>query len=187
MRTKQSIFTLISMLILIFVGCGEEDLVNKELQDLDMSYLKNYEFIGSPPVATFKKSGKRVTREIIFFETEGPMAFDYEVDGCAPAPYVTVTGEGNASLIGHYSVENRGCYDGISPIFGVITAANGDEIHTYIATAEQDPVSGIWTYHYIVYGGTGRFMEAEGDIFMFGITDFVNMIWNLEGEGMITF
>jgi len=181
------------------VGVGTEGNVKGMFGE--WTYTMNY--TGGFPVNPFHESffyvtegyiaPKQMTKTIKFFEATGPIEFDYTVGGCTPYPYETVTGEGNASHIGHYTVLNTGCFDG-SLISGKITAANGDEIHTYIAYAVN--VDGIWYFHYIVNGGTGRFDCVSGYIDMYGTIDLVfegdpphpiSGTWTLEGEGVIVY
>jgi len=188
MKTKLLSITLIGLLTLIMVNCSKDTTLKSEAQqEMVESPLANYKFVGYPPSTLLRKSGKAVTRTIKFFEISGTFEFNYTVIGCAPSPYLTISGEGNASHIGHYAVEDNGCYDGESPIFGIITAANGDEIHTYVASAVQDENTGFWTYHYVVYEGTGQFDGVYGDIYLLGPIDFENWTWTMSGEGEITY
>jgi hypothetical protein len=188
MKTKLLSIALIGLLTSIMVNCSKDDTVKSEAQqEMVLSPLADYNFIGYPPATMFRKAGKAVTKTIKFFEVTGPFEFDYTVDGCAPFPYLTIYGEGNASHIGRYTVQDVGCYDGESPIFGSITAANGDEIHTYVASAVQDLDTGIWTYHYIIYEGTGQFDGVYGNIYLLGTIDFENFTWTMWGEGEITY
>ncbi len=186
MKTKLFTVALISMFTIIMVNCSKEEPIKNEVQEeMDVkSILDNYHFFGEPPTVIQEKSGKSITKTIKFFETEGLIEFSAKEE-CGSYPYATVTGSGNATHIGKYHVLNIGCYDGVSPILGFITAANGDEIHTYVASAEQDPETEIWTYHYIIYNGTGRFLNATGEVFMTGVIDTENLVWKLKGEGTI--
>ena len=179
---------MIGLLTFVIINCSKDSTIEIEAQqELVQSPLANYSFIGNKPFTDFKKSDQAVTKTIKFFEATGPFEFDFTVDGCAPYPYLTISGMGKASHIGLYTVENYGCYDGESPIIGTITAANGDEIHTYVASAVQDQNTGIWTYHYIVYEGTGQFVGIYGDIYLLGNIDFENWTWTMWGEGEITY
>lgn len=97
-----------------------------------------------------------------------------------------IVGEGEATHIGHFSVLNT--YDSDAymnpvggPWLGFITAANGDEIHTQMVGVLEGEV-----YHYIIIGGTGRFMGATGELFMSGEI-YPDLTWYLEGEGTITY
>ena len=188
MKTKLLSIALIGLFTLIMVNCSKDNTVKSEAQqEMIQSPLANYKFTGYPPGTMFRKSGKAVTKTIKFFEITGPFKFDFTVDGCAPSPYLTLNGEGNASHIGHYTVENHGCYDGESPMLGTLTAANGDEIYTYVASAVQDENTGIWNYHFVVYDGTGQFVGVYGDIYLLGTIDFENWTWTMYGEGEITY
>ena len=165
-------FSLLIGVIFLATACQKDNLVNEN----DLS------------VISHEKAGKPVTKTIKFFEVSGTFQFDYNSGVCDPGvPYATLEGDGNASHIGHYTVLNYGCYDGESVINGIITAANGDEIHTYVESAELDEDTGIWYYHYVIDGGTGRFDGASGDVDLFGTIDFVNFEWTMEGEGTITY
>lgn len=187
MKTKILNIAFISILTLTLVGCSNDGIINGDLNEQNTELkLENYVFTGLAP-ATMESNHDKATKVIKFFEAEGPFEFDYTVVGCSPAPFLTVSGSGNATHLGLYTIINQGCYDGSSLILGTITAANNDEIQTYIESAYQDVNSGIWYYHYVIYNGTGRFEGATGDINMYGTLDFVNFVWNLQGEGTITY
>ncbi|WP_242117169.1 hypothetical protein [Aestuariivivens sediminicola] len=188
MKTKLLSTALIGLLLSITVNCSHDYTMKSDVQqDVMESPLANYEFIGNPLGKTLMKSDNGVTKTIKFYDGTGPFGFDFNVGGCTPDPYLTITGNGNASHIGYYTVENYGCYDGVSPILGIITAANGDKIYTYVVSAVQNQDTGIWTYHYVVYDGTGRFTDVYGDIYMHGNIDFDNWTWIMSGEGEITY
>lgn len=186
MKTKILSTAFISILMLTLIGCSNDGIINKDLQEQNTELtLENYVFKGLSPATMVNNHA--ITKVIKFFEAEGPFEFDYTVAGCSPAPYLTVSGSGNATHLGLYKIINQGCYDGYSLILGTITAANGDEIHTYIESAYQDVITGIWYYHYVIYNGTGKFEGATGAINMYGTLDFENFVWNLQGEGTITY
>jgi hypothetical protein len=186
MKTKHLSIAFISLLMLTLVGCSKDGIINKELDEQNTELtLENYLFKGLSPAA--KVNNHAITKVIKFFEAEGPFEFDYTVLGCSPAPFLTVCGTGTATHLGLYNIINLGCYDGYSLIVGTITTANGDEIHTYIESAYQDVTTGVWYYHYVIYNGTGKFEGATGDINMYGTLDFENFVWNLQGEGTITY
>jgi hypothetical protein len=188
MKTKLSIVAFLSLIALLIVCCSNDETSNNDLQEEKVqTTVENYDFKGQPPLLWKKNKSEVTSKTIKFFEAEGPFIFDYMVDGCSPAPYLTVSGSGIASHLGLYSIINQGCYDSMSPILGTITAANGDEINTYIASAFVDEDTGLWNYHYIIYNGTGNFDGAYGDIYMVGTLDFENFIWNLKGEGTINY
>jgi len=188
MKTKLLSMALMGLLTFFMLNCSKDNAVKSEAQqEMVVPAMANYTFTGQPPKTMFRKSGEAVTKTIKFFKVTGPFEFDFNVDGCAPSPYLTLYGVGNASHIGHYTVENHGCYDGESPVFGTLTAANGDEIYSYVASAVQDPDSGVWDYHFVVYDGTGQFDGVYGDIYLLGTIDFENWTWTMFGEGEITY
>lgn len=188
MKTKILNIAFISILMLTSVGCSNDGIINKDLNEQNTELkLENYVFTGLTPAAMKSNHNKAITKVIKFFEAEGSFEFDYTVVGCSPAPFLTVSGSGNATHLGLYTIINQGCYDGSSLILGTITAANNDEIQTYIESAYQDVNSGIWYYHYVIYNGTGRFEGATGAINMYGTLDFEDFVWNLQGEGTITY
>ncbi|MBT8272147.1 MAG: hypothetical protein KJO25_08895 [Bacteroidia bacterium] len=188
MRTNVFSFALFSLFALLMAACSTDEPVSNEFLNISIEApVDNYYFMGQPPETRNEGSNEGVTKTIKFYEASGPFELDFTSELCTPAPYLSIYGYGNASHIGRYQVVNGGCYDGMSLILGVITAANGDEINTYIASAVQDMATGIWTYHYVIYAGSGRFEAAYGDIFLTGTIDFVNWVWTLKGEGTITY
>ena len=78
---------------------------------------------------------------------------------------------------------------------GIMTAANGDELHTNIPYPEDGSIwkeNGVTYYEYTIMGGTGRFEGASGTILMWGIgtpdpDDPFTGTWEMEGEGTITY
>ena len=188
MRTHVFSFALFSLFALLMVACSNDEPVSNELLNTSIEApVDNYYFTGQPPRTPTENPGSDVTKTIKFFEASGPFELDFTSELCAPAPYLSIYGYGNGSHIGRYQVVAGGCYDGMSLILGVITSANGDEINTYIASAVQDMATGIWTYHYVIYDGSGRFENAYGDIYLTGTIDFINWTWTLAGEGTITY
>ena len=96
-----------------------------------------------------------------------------------------VEGTGIASHLGKFSIENYMCLDGEKVrIRGVMTAANGDKIFTYVSAPPwvQD---GLTYYQYTIYGGSGRFQGITGEIVVYGT--FGPTSWSLSGEGYFTY
>ena len=93
-----------------------------------------------------------------------------------------VQGSGHASHLGAFTVINYLCYENPGITRGLLTAANGDQIHTMVT---GPPVDGV--YNYAILGGTGRFEEATGYIDMWGDIDLVAETFDLEGLGEITY
>ena len=188
MKIKLLSIALTGILAIILAGCTTEETIQDNMQkEIVQNIITDYHYLGETPTTTLRKNGVAVEKTIKFRKGEGTFNFDFTNNECNGAPYLTISGSGNASHIGNFNVINFGCYDGFSVILGVITAANGDEIHTYINAAYQDLETGLWHYHYVVYNGTGRFTDAFGDIYMYGTLDFENFVWSLQGEGTITY
>ena len=141
--------------------------------------------------ADFKFSKtKAVTRTIKIHRSSGHFDFLYPSTECPENIQVLIIGTGNATFLGNFDVINKYCFDGekpVGPIYGFLTAANGDEIHTQMIGATELPAPEISNFDYIILGGTGRFEDASGFIHMYGTIDRVNFIFNLEGEGKISF
>lgn len=138
------------------------------------------------------KSGKRVERTILFHRSVGTMEV-VNSDACQDYNLqMLILGEGNATFLGHYTVKNTCCLDdnmqAISPIMGELTAANGDMIYTMVMEAPWVE-DGMPHYRYTLLPElcTGRFEGATGYIVMYGVIDYGNMVWDLKGEGKITF
>ena len=113
-----------------------------------------------------------------------------ESEDCAPYLQVVIEGNGNATFLGNFNVVNTYCFDGTaptSPIRGILTAANGDQIFTIVTYAEEyDPPEESYL-HYEVEGGTGRFEGITGYIDMYGIIDRTAFTFDLYGTGEIAF
>lgn len=140
----------------------------------------------------FSKSSnaKAVTRTIKFNRSVGYFDFVFPSTDCAPFTQVLIIGKGNATFLGNFDVLNKYCFDGeqpVGPVYGFLTAANGDEIFTQMIGAVEVPAPEISVFDYVILGGTGRFDGASGTIQMYGTIDRVNFLFHLEGEGEITF
>lgn len=133
---------LLSALLIFAIGCNEDISPNEEIlqPELLLSPLTNYSFTGDlPEISTHLKSAA-VTKTIKFFEISGTIEFGF--GDCSPYINVLILGEGNATHLGRYTVLNKYCTDGVnpvSPIYGFLTAANGDEIHTQLIKSGFDP------------------------------------------------
>mgnify|MGYP001819625074 CR=1 FL=1 len=99
---------------------------------------------------------------------------------------------GIGSLIGKFSVRNLACVDMdgnfVSPLYGWITAANGDVLYTmldYVIPDMDNP--NFVTYHYNIIGGSpgGRFENASGFIEIYG--DGTANPFDFVGGGEITY
>ena len=188
---KTQILVLVSLFMLSY-GCSESNPIEENnatitlqekalLTPLTIDFSKN----------AFKSSNaKAVTRTIKFQRSSGYFDFVYPSTECSQYVQVLIVGTGNATFLGNFDVINKYCFDGVEPvgpIYGFLTAANGDEIFTQMIGATEVPAPEISNFEYLILGGTGRFEDASGYIHMYGTIDRVNFIFNLEGEGEITF
>ena len=172
---------LVLALVVFLAGCQEDDLFDNSSPSGD---LKNTGGIKS------KAPSAPVTMTIKFIKSSGTIAIVYPSDDCPDNMKFLVQGDGVASHLGRFTVENRACMslsgDFISPITGTLTASNGDQIFTMVVN-NYIGTDGLEYYEYNVLGGNGRFEGVTGNIIMYGEIDMVNMIWSLAGEGTITY
>ena len=141
---------------------------------------------------TLKK--KAVTRPFSA-HTTGTIAIVYsEENECYPNFAQTqFIGSGTGTHIGNHTSEWYVCADeqgGLHGAFyGTFTAANGDKIFF----SQPDPTvftideNGNVTGYFDIVGGTGRFENATGHIDTYGVDDFVNMTFDISGDGYITY
>ncbi|MBE9518486.1 MAG: hypothetical protein IMY68_07940, partial [Bacteroidetes bacterium] len=101
-----------------------------------------------------------------------------------------IDGIGHATHLGAFKVQNTYCldasFDPIHPIKGTLTAANGDHLFTMVIGTSIDEDLGL-IFHYMIYDGDGRFEGATGHIDMWGLIDYDNMIFDLQGLGEIIY
>lgn len=120
----------------------------------------------------------------------GGSAFDGPCAG-GEGVIVVISGEGTATHIGRSTVTFAICFDlstglPIGTATGIVTAANGDEIHVELTGAAIDPDTGEALSFYDVIGGTGRFASADGEITNRG-TSNPDGTWSSLGQGWISF
>jgi len=188
---KKQILVLASLFILSY-GCSESN----PIVESNEAYNLQEKALMTPLTMDLSKNdfkssnAKAVTRTIKFQRSSGHFDFVYPSTECSPYVQVLIVGTGNATFLGNFKVTNKYCFDGeepVGPIYGYLTAANGDEIFTQMIGATEVPAPEISNFDYIILGGTGRFEDASGFIHMYGTIDRVNFVFNLEGEGEITF
>lgn len=122
----------------------------------------------------------------IKIRTEGTMSFTPGTTDCPAALWARYVGEGHASHLGLFTIEIAYCTDGInplSPILGVQTAANGDQL--FVRGVGGDPSANSLDFSY--EGGTGRFENASGFVTLFFQFDYENLTWRNFGEGIISY
>lgn len=184
-------------------ACHEDTIVPDKTVKSDQtnvllrSYTAPADVLEGLPAEAAHENGMDVTREIIFQPTTG-IFYVTESDECGEfgASHQTIIeGEGIATHIGHYGVLNYVCIadpanpvSAVGPWMGIITAANGDEIHTILVGMEPDMDNPPYaTINYLILGGTGRFLGATGSVDMYGFINFEDGTWSLSGTGEITY
>ena len=132
---------------------------------------------------------KKVTKTLKIHESSGILLYFADppvpceiCDICEYGSMLLVQGTGHATHLGAFTVINYLCYEDPTITRGLLTAANGDQIHTMVTGL---PVNGV--YNYAILGGTGRFEGATGYIDMWGDIDIVAETFDLEGLGEITY
>lgn len=128
-----------------------------------------------------------VKKKLKIKRSTGTISFIPDSPDCDGFIKVLIEGEGIASILGKFTIELSYCSDGVNPlgpILGTQTAANGDQLFTALVGGGTDPVLGDYQ-EYIYYGGTGRFVDAAGEITLYGTVDYQNLVFNLSGEGWL--
>ena len=181
------------VLLIAAMGCDKTTSSNEEALDpeLLLSPFFGYTYTGDLPDSQGHLKSATVTKTIKFLETSG--IFEFLEGDCAPYLNVRLIGEGQSSLMGHYSVLNTFCSDGVAPVsnlYGFLTAANGDEIHTMVIeagpTVDNDKYESY--YIYTVLEGTGRFENiVSGEMVLYVNASFETLTWTCEGEGTLVF
>lgn len=190
MKTQIVLFL---VLLIAAMGCDKAASSHEEIPDpqLLFSPFFNYTFTADMPENQNNLKSATVTKTIKFWEVSG--TFEFQEGDCAPYYNARLTGEGQSSLMGHYSVLNTFCTDGVNPvsqIYGFLTAANGDEIHTMVTEAGPTVDNEKYESYYIytVLEGTGRFENiVSGEMVLYVNASFETLTWTCEGEGTLVF
>ncbi len=167
----------IAALLLVIAACNKDDASPANNSSQGENKLKN-----------------SVTRPFSS-NTAGTIAIVYSEDNdCYPDfAQVQFIGSGTGTHIGNHTSEWHVCSNpqgGLEGTFyGTFTAANGDKIYF----SQPDP--GVFTIdeygnvtgEFDITGGTGRFEDATGHINTTGVDDFVNMTFDINSEGYITY
>jgi hypothetical protein len=179
-----SIYSALVLFVLAFTGCSKDN-------DLQMQ-----NGFGEDESSSFLKNVKIKTFTIL--SSSGDMVFtvspenDCFSQGWAQA---NITGTGIATRLGNFAIESHFCVDQqglpMTSMNGSLTAANGDKILIYMEDPSVgfyfDPNDGLFHMEFVVVGGTGRFTNATGTVSNWGHVDFVNNVWDFEGQGTIIF
>jgi hypothetical protein len=173
---KRSVAIVAMLAPVSMVGCGEGPVVPGPASEgahppVNASVLPGPAAAGSPACVPFWSKGSAGSLQI--------------AGGPPPAPlFVTVSAEGRATHLGHYSSSATFVVTFTSPttaVFdgdGAFTAANGDQLDfEYSGDFFPGPVPG-GAGSYEIVGGTGRFAGATGS----GIVDSGGNETTFEGE-----
>jgi len=180
----------------LFLGCSEDTLLNDLAKSADEDTLQT-EMTQSDIYLT---KGKAVTKTIKI-RSSGTFNIVGEPDEpyMSGLPQVVISGEGNASRLGLFTVEITYCTDfaEIHIAEGFQIAANGDKLFFYSNNLENlgdvgfDEGGAYSIYHYT--HGTGRFEYVTGFIKLYGIQEYTDadQPWlcgkfTNHGEGKIT-
>ena len=134
-------------------------------------------------------SGEPVLRDFTL-RSEGEFVTLGWCDEVAGLAYSAAPGVGTMTHIGRFELQQAGCVDvatgAVTDGQGILTAANGDQIHlAYAGSAVNlDPLT--YELHYVTTGGTGRFARAggESDIVVVYTSETT---WIAEGGGWIRY
>lgn len=194
--------SLIFFLLLFFIfGCSKENVrdnitsLQNETPNEQISLAPLHNYLAAENVQVpVEKSGKLKTKTIKFHESSGIMGIIPNPGECEPYGglyQVVIEGTGHATHLGLFEVINTYCVglegNPISPIYGIMTAANGDQLFSQMTSSWIDETTGVMYYGYNIYNGNGRFEGATGNTLMWGTVDYANNTWYLEGEGNITY
>ena len=174
-------FLLIAGAVALF-GCGDATAPEPDSPPADASVA-----LASSHVTPM--SGESVVHQVKL-KSEGwsiPLGW---CDEAAGVLHSAVPGVGTMTHVGRFEIQQSGCIDSATGAItegrGVLTAANGDEIHLEFAGSATSVTPLTYALHYIVTGGTGRFLSAEGE------SDFVviytsETTWIAEGGGWLSY
>jgi hypothetical protein len=105
--------------------------------------------------------------------------------------YAGAPGAGNMTHVGRFGLQQAGCVDLTTGLItggqGVISAANGDEIHvTYSGRILPGVVPQTMELSYVGIGGTGRFAHAVSEVSVLVIYTS-ETTWVSEGGGWLSY
>ena len=112
-------------------------------------------------------------------------------DAAAGIVLVSAPGRGTATHIGQFHIEHTLCLNlatgEVTDGQATVTAANGDELN---ATFHGPPVPGLtpptWQLSFVVTGGTGRFVQAEGALEL-RLVKPTESTWETTGAGWLRY
>jgi len=136
------------------------------------------------------KGAKLKTKTLKFHESSGIILEDpvlCDICGmCESGSLLLIQGTGHATHLGAFTVVNYYCLEQFGILRGQLTAANGDQIFTMVTKEPYEDDRGL-VYYYSILDGNGRFEGAKGYVEMWGLIDYDEGIWELEGLGEIIY
>ena len=111
-------------------------------------------------------------------------------DEAAGLAYSGAPGKGRMTHVGRFEIQQAGCVNlatgAVTDGQGILTAANGDQIHLEYtgSVVNLDPLT--YELHYSSRGGTGRFTHAVGES-EFVVVYTSETTWIAEGAGWISY
>jgi hypothetical protein len=145
-----------------------------------------------PGVDENLKSAKMIERDLKMFNLNAYFYSEPAPEGCClpDGIYGIIIGEGNSNHLGKFTLYERYCVNesGFPLSFdeGYFTAANGDKIF-YSMTGAGINEEGINFSEFVIFGGTGRFENAEGEFVNCYVSDPENQTITAEITGTITY
>jgi hypothetical protein len=123
--------------------------------------------------------------------SEGDLVVIGWCDEAAGVFRAAAPGIGTMTHVGRFEVQQDGCVNPVTGAVtdgqGVLTAANGDEIHlAYSGLVLPGGGFLIMELRYVVTGGTGRFTRAEGGVDV-RVTYWSETEWTAEGDGWLAY
>jgi len=143
-------------------------------------------------------NANQVTKKFTMHYSRGTVAVNPNPDACGgynPPLELQIDGYGRGSLIGNFTFTNRACFDPsanngagglLTDLLGVTTTASGDQFYFTRESTYPDPDDPVYTIqHWYITGGSGRFEDASGEIYLRGNQNLPDPIFT--GWGEITY
>lgn len=191
------------VMLFFFLSSCQNDQIREELMPED-EYLISAKEIFAPLIsyqvdpAAFISSNLRrgdLVERPIKFRSAGTLTFILDSEICGDDEYTQINqtlieGEGFGSHMGNISVHLSYCWHYVtngmeldSYVTGKVVASNGDEIYVVLTGSGTDENG--YFQNYQILDGTGRFTAVTGSYTLYGTIDYVNGIFQHEGEGTI--
>lgn len=169
---KTIVLSVMALGAMLFMGCSVDPI--EDSADLQVNEsTTTYRAVTRP----FKVRGSGT------FEVVAP-------NSCPGLTQIHIQGSGNATHLGLFTADITYCTDfaAIHQLSGKQIAANGDEVYFYSVGFGVDE-QGQFT-DYIYEGGTGRFLNATGELRLYGVSEFTTPttgVYSNHGTGTLTF